>query len=204
MSSQLTNQERRLVDQALRACREATALVLHLAIPGELEEVDTGGYFSLQAKSSRELLIDAAEMATVTSPEAEDFMGFSREKAKRLLEQHAKAGHVSSFQSRDDKRHKYPGAVMARDRKARGYVYSFSGLPWKYDEAICLTTAIKMGHLSLKEAAAIAKISDNEIFARVADHLDTDQVFDNGSRLFAGAGALVLLILALCATFHIG
>jgi len=95
----------------------------------------------------------------------EKYLQLCQEKASRLA-QHPT--HVCSAESRYDRRGKYPGAI-----RTNAEIISFSGLPWEYDESLCLLIAIKIKSLSITQATDIAKLSGNNWFAAVlkASHL---------------------------------
>lgn len=80
----------------------------------------------------------------------------AQEKPRRLSRH---PDHVSSHQSRDEKRDRWGGAIAAQE-----YYLSFSGLPELCDETLSLIVARKLGLLTDKQARRIAGISGNRLF----------------------------------------
>ena len=91
------------------------------------------------------------------------YQGFSAEKALRLSQHH---DHVSSFQSYSAATDKWPGAVRKNEESD---IFSFSGLPWKADEALVLAYCVNTGEMSRQEAYDIAKISDNDVYGALLE-----------------------------------
>jgi len=145
---------------------EAVAEVKAVAMPGELRPDDNGCRVGLQMLDR--VLIDRMLVGEITNGKDENYQFFSNEKAVRVLEKYVERGDVSSFQSADFDAKKFPGAIIALDANKRPHAYTCSAYPWKFDEAICLLTAYKVGNLTKLQAIAIANISSNEIFMRVA------------------------------------
>jgi hypothetical protein len=68
---------------------------------------------------------------------AQKYFEFCQEKAKRLA---ANAGHVSSWQSRDESQNRYGGAI-----RTGKFILSFSGFPEDWDEACMVVAAQQCG-----------------------------------------------------------
>ena len=119
-----------------------------------------GGYLCIASRDDG-MPILIAQIRQCPMGKAQRYFQFSQEKAERLYEMNARHGHVSSWQSRDEKAEKYGGAIVAGE-----FIFSFSGLPEKADEFF----AIKLARMSKtigegkKDAAYIAKLSQNEFF----------------------------------------
>lgn len=91
------------------------------------------------------------------------------EKPKRLAA-HLCEGHVSSFQSKDESKKRYAGAIKI---PSKPLILAFSGQPQLADEAICLAAPVFTGLMEIWEAAEIAMISDNEYFRAIQPFLRT-------------------------------
>lgn len=87
---------------------------------------------------------------------AERRFRLSQEKATRLA---AHPDHFSSWQSRNPDKDQWGGAI-----RTRGPIVSFSGLPEKADEAICLATAWRCGLIDTVTIDELVKVSDNEVY----------------------------------------
>ena len=94
---------------------------------------------------------------------------FSQEKVFRLVEEHARnSHHVSSWQSADDNRRRFPGAAIlnANIEELGGRVkilISFSGLPADADEAFDLLLAKEMKwNSNLAEFATVISRPDED------------------------------------------
>lgn len=153
------------------AAGNALYYVLRSALPGELEEDDTGGYFCLKVIDADGFLVRPYLIGQVPDTiKAHNYRAYCQEKALRLEYHRIEDGKsVSSFESRNESEGKWPGAIVGTDDQGRDYAFSFSGLPWKFDEAVTLMTAILVGHLTKEQAVAIAQISGNEVFIRIAE-----------------------------------
>ncbi len=93
----------------------------------------TGGYFCLAEQNGRILTLTL--LGTIPDLEkAKKYRHFAEEKALRLAE-HSR--HVSSWQSRDPKHDKWGGAI-----RTSNLIFSFSGFPELWDEALMLVTAV--------------------------------------------------------------
>ncbi|MFA6340729.1 MAG: hypothetical protein WCX27_00610 [Candidatus Paceibacterota bacterium] len=84
----------------------------------------------------------------------EKYLRFSLEKGERLFKNR---DHNSSWQSRDDKKEHYGGAI----RVVRGIPLSFSGLSEHGDETILLVPSVMLNLLTAKEAKWISGFSNN-------------------------------------------
>lgn len=80
---------------------------------------------------------------------------FSQEKAARLVNYSS----ISSYQTRDEKKNQYGGAIRAGDR-----AISSSGFPEDRDEALDLSIALQLDWCTTDQAIDIAEISKNEFF----------------------------------------
>lgn len=146
------------------ALEKVLAAVPAAGIGPEYLDGRKGGYFCLNLFGAESLLVKPILVGEVTNGHDPNYIDFCQEKASRLEKEHFANGHLSSFQSRDPINNKWPGAILGQDSQKRKYAFSFSGLPWKCDEAITLLTAMQVGHLTKHEAIVIAEISENDIF----------------------------------------
>jgi len=78
------------------------------------------------------------------------YLHFAQEKALRLA---VNPSHESSWQSRNEEEEQWGGAIRAGQ-----YILSFSGLPEKWDEALCLAVAFTHQLINMDEAIAIADL----------------------------------------------
>lgn len=131
-----------------------------------------GGYFCLKIFGYDFFLIRPMLVNEVTNGKDRKYIDFSQEKAGRLESQRKINGHVSSFQSQDPEQDRWPGAILGYDGSDHEYAFSFSGLPWKCDEAISLLTAVEVECLTIEEAIRTAGISGNDIFMAVIEGTD--------------------------------
>lgn len=114
----------------------------------------TGGYFCLLDIKTGAILITTI-IGSVSPEKAAKYKRLAEEKALRLYELHiAWTGHVSSFQSADETSERYGGSVLG-DR----FIYSFSGFPPIYDEAVMLATAHKHQDMPAERRAKIIQFS---------------------------------------------
>lgn len=120
-----------------------------------------GGYFCLANKNSGlpVMVFPVGKFHMLSEKTREKYCAFSQEKALRLAENPL---HQSSWQSRNESKMKYGGAV-----RGRTFIFSFSGLPEKLDEAAMLTLAVEAGDLDHSSAFAIAQTNGNEFFTQV-------------------------------------
>lgn len=114
-----------------------------------------GGYLCVTRRTDGRMLL-IASIGVFPQEKAERYFRFCQEKASRLL---AHEGHISSWQTRDEKLDQYGGAIVAGK-----YILSFSGLPELADELIMMGLAQTAGLISPAEARAIAEISQNPYY----------------------------------------
>jgi hypothetical protein len=81
------------------------------------------------------------------------YFALCQEKAVRLA---SHPEHVSSWQSRDETKQRYAGAI-----RSRKYILSFSGLPELWDEACMTDLAAKTCGLSVTRSNKIQRASNN-------------------------------------------
>jgi len=87
--------------------------------------------------------------------------GFAQEKNRRLG---ANLHHRTSWESRDEEKEQYPGAVRGKQ-----LLWSFSGFPSKTDEAAMLVSAIRCGDMTIEEATEIVGITGNPVFHKLRE-----------------------------------
>jgi hypothetical protein len=121
------------------------------------EEPRRFGYLTIQRRRDGRVLL-VAQIGECPDNKAEKYMTLSLEKGGRLYwcRSCGFKNHLSSWQSRNEKRMKYGGAICAGP-----FILSFSGLPELADEAVMLRLAVELNLISLRTAYRIAKISDN-------------------------------------------
>lgn len=147
-------------------------LGLVLSVLPEEEQERTGGYFTVyrgHTSDNTSYKMFGRLVGTVPKEKEDRYRAFSAEKALRLSLHN---DHVSSFQSRDETNNKWPGAVR-KDKESD--IFSFSGLPWKADEALVLMYCVKAGEMLAHEAYEIAKISDNDVYMTLVRQHDSLQ-----------------------------
>ncbi|MDO8650236.1 MAG: hypothetical protein Q7K33_02895 [Candidatus Berkelbacteria bacterium] len=150
-----------LLSKAIGSANLGQLLGQVLSLLPEEEQERTGGYFTIyhpvtSDHTSYEMF---GRLVGLVPKEKEDrYRAFSAEKALRLS---LHDDHVSSFQSCDGANNKWPGAVR---KEKESDIFSFSGLPWKADEAFVLAYCVKTGELTCYEAYDIAKISENDVY----------------------------------------
>lgn len=79
------------------------------------------------------------------------YWGFSLEKGVRLARH---PGHQTSQESRNDEAEQYSGAVRANE-----HIFSFSGLPEEWDEALMLWLALRYQLIIWSDIYAITRMS---------------------------------------------
>lgn len=144
----------------LAAARDALRYVVEHADTGGR----AGGYFGLFPKERFGKIAPAEVFKTIGNIKpGKRALAKKRaqEKPRRLI---THPGHVSSYQSRNEKRDRWGGAIATRD-----YYLSFSGLPELCDEALTLIVGRTLGMLSDRQARRIAGISKNGLFVSWAD-----------------------------------
>jgi hypothetical protein len=115
-----------------------------------------GGMLTILNSHNGEIRMETDPIGFFFSHEKTKYALFSREKGKRLFENHP---NVSSFESRNPDEKKFGGAIVAQH-----LIVSFSGLPEVGDEAVCLVLAVHFKWLTLAESAKITAISKNIYF----------------------------------------
>lgn len=144
----------------LAAVRDALRFVVEHADTGGR----AGGYFGLFPKE-RFGKIAPAEVFKAIGNIKSGKRALAKKRAQekpRRLSRHR--DHISSYQSRNEKRDYWGGAIAAKK-----YYLSFSGLPESCDEALVLIAGRKLGMLSDRQARRIAGKSNNRLFFRWAD-----------------------------------
>ncbi|MBU1033110.1 MAG: hypothetical protein ABII13_01360 [Patescibacteria group bacterium] len=120
------------IEKVAEIC-ELLKMVL-VEMPKHLDEDEKwrkGGWFCLISEDGMILVYDP--MGEVPSDKNEKYRSFSIEKATRLWKH---PEHTTSRQSRNEDLDHYSGAI-----RARNHVFSFSGLPELWDEALMLYIA---------------------------------------------------------------
>lgn len=100
--------------------------------------------------------VDPPLKPCISFERAKKYLQFAQEKALRLS---SHKRHFTSYQSRRVKEDKYGGAVRLI---SQNFIYSFSGLPEKGDEAVMLVVAVLEGSVGFEWAQAIAKKNKNQ------------------------------------------
>jgi hypothetical protein len=113
-----------------------------------------GGYLTIRDRADGEILL-VVRIGDFPHQKANKYLRLSLEKGERLYH-HQAQGHVSSYQSRDEAKGRYGGAIIAN-----GLIVSFSGLPEKMDELAVLALAKFLRWITNDQANEIAKISNN-------------------------------------------
>lgn len=113
-----------------------------------------GGVFCVKDARANVLLL-LAPVGRFSEKKSARYFSFAQEKATRLYFKVKRGSrHIASWQSRDEEKQRYGGAILAGD-----LILSFSGLPELADEAavtyvafvfnlICLTTALEIANRS--------------------------------------------------------
>lgn len=140
------------------------------AVQGSFEELQSklssewdgrpGGFFCLATETGEPLLV--ALIGQIPPAKWAKYFSLSMEKARRLA---IYPKHATSFESRDEEREMYGGAV-----RVGSAIYSFSGLPELHDEALMFDSALRLfpGHPQLYQAIALR---ENEVFARFSERI---------------------------------
>lgn len=115
----------------------------------------TGGYFCLLDLRTGAILTTTI-IGSVPPEKTLRYKWLAEEKALRLYRFHTliDCRHVASYQSRNEPDDKWGGAVLG-DR----FIYSFSGFPEIYDEAISLAVAHKRKDMPKERRAKIVQFS---------------------------------------------
>lgn len=111
-----------------------------------------GGYLSIFDRMTGQLLLEC-RIGKIEKDEADNYRLFSQLKAIRAM---AFPEHLSSHQSRDEKKKQYGGAI-----KTPELVLSFSGLPELGDEAIVLLLAYGFNWINFDQMMEIQQLSNN-------------------------------------------
>lgn len=116
-----------------------------------------GGWFCMLSPITKQVLNGFHFPIGTIPPEKDNrCKGLSFEKALRLS-QHR--NHLSSWQSRKPEVSMYGGAI-----RGYNYLFSFSGLPEIWDEALMLTLAFIHEEIDFERAMAIVAESENPYF----------------------------------------
>jgi hypothetical protein len=123
---------------------------------GDMEDrkTDRRGYLTLMDGLSGEIIF-TVPFGEIPDEKREKYFEFSQEKAKRLFLNFTEKGHTTSFQSRDEDKQQYGGAIYV-NYHAGAIILSFSGMPELIDEAMMITLADKL--LTDNETIANTKI----------------------------------------------
>ncbi|MFA5644582.1 MAG: hypothetical protein WC928_03610 [Patescibacteria group bacterium] len=108
----------------------------------EDRETDRRGYLTLLDGLSGKIIF-TVPFGEIPDEKREKYFEFSQEKAKRLFENFSKKGHTTSFQSRDEEKQQYGGAIYINYHSG-AIILSFSGMPELIDEAIMIVLADKL------------------------------------------------------------
>lgn len=88
------------------------------------------------------------------------YQGYAQEKAWRLVKHYFEDNHVSSWASRNVEAEEYGGAIIVTlDDEV--FIFTFSGLPEKYDELCDLVAAQTTGFQA--EVREIIRTSNNDV-----------------------------------------
>jgi len=117
---------------------------------------DIGGVFCAVKQDTREYTIPPTPIGIVL--EQDKCNESCTEQANRLCEMHASDDHWLSWQSRDVDAGKWGGAIHDGE-----YVWSFSGMPEAFCEALMLTSAQMCGRIMNGAPAIYAETSSNSI-----------------------------------------
>ena len=123
----------------------------------------SGGYFCFLEKGYVGLSIPPTLVGEVTNGKDDKYKTFCQEKVERLLSRYLHEDHELSWQSRDESKERYGGAVCVSS-PMEAFFFGFSGLPEVVDEAAMLLAAAKAGCISLDNARELAEISENSFF----------------------------------------
>ncbi len=153
--------------------RQIMLLLLHvesiledcLGVIGPQDPPRTGGHFRVYDLNTGDQIVWCS-VGEVNGERGAKYARFSREKAVRLQNTHKELGHSSSWQSRDKGQEMWGGAVAL---KKAGLIFSFSGLPEKADEALCLVVGRTLGLIDKEDARAIAETSTNTYYAMLME-----------------------------------
>lgn len=121
------------------------------------DRVHKGGYCTVYNRITGEV-VTTFQVGKPAVEKAERYRTLSVEKCTRLARTHVEHGHVSSWQSRDEGRDLWGGAIMAGE-----HIISFSGFaPDTVDEAIVVKAARELGWLADQDVLILTSISNND------------------------------------------
>jgi hypothetical protein len=126
----------------------------------------SSGYFTIG-----NLLGDAPlaviKIGDVPEEKAAKYFSFSQEKYNRLRKMYSEHGHMTSWQSRDESKDMWGGAIIVADLDHNRHILSFSGLPELADEALMINVAryFNSSHIQL-DSDEMAKISNNHYYQK--------------------------------------
>lgn len=125
----------------------------------------SGGYFCLLDIKTGAILITTI-IGSVDPAKAERYRQLAEEKALRLYRYYQLGMlHVSGWQSRNEANDEWGGSVLGNR-----YIYSFSGFPPLYDEAISLATAFQTNDMPVQRAENIMYFSTSPRSRDMMDH----------------------------------
>jgi hypothetical protein len=108
----------------------------------EDRKTDRRGYLTLMDGLSGEVIF-TVPFGEIPEEKREKYFELSQEKAKRVFENFSKKGHTTSFESRDEDKQQYGGAIYVNYHSG-AIILSFSGMPELIDEAMMITLADKL------------------------------------------------------------
>jgi len=121
----------------------------------KIKEYKQSGYLTVRDRKDGLVLL-VMIMGKCPSYKAKKYLYLSLERGERLFHH---PGHLSSWQSRDEKNKKQGGAIIAGD-----YIVSFAGICEMLDEAIVLALSELCRWLDSDKAKEIAEISSNYLY----------------------------------------
>jgi hypothetical protein len=121
-----------------------------------------GGFLCIFNNRDGELWAGPEAIGFPAKEEIKQYKLFSKEKGERLFKNLRSTLTYSSFQSRDESKNKFGGAILANN-----LIVSFSGVTELGDEAICLVLALYFGWMTELNAEIIAHLSNNQCFAQL-------------------------------------
>lgn len=125
-------------------------------LPSNPKPENKSGYFTIRRKKDGRILLIAQIGECPDIIKAEKYRKFSIEKGQRLHNWNKHQGHLSSWQSRNEEKKRYAGAIVAYD-----FILSFSGLPELGDEAVMMLLAFFLNWANYNDIVTITKISNN-------------------------------------------
>ncbi len=119
-------------------------------------EMREGGVFCVKNARTNSLLL-LAPVGRFPEKKSARYFSFAQEKATRLYFKVKRGSrHLTSWQSRDEEKQRYGGAILADD-----LILSFSGLPELADEAVVAYVAFLFNLIGFSTALEIANTSNN-------------------------------------------